>query len=301
MATVSDTLKTFDQVGKKEDIEDLIYRISPTKTPFTSAIGTSKATNTLHQWQTSELEPVATNAAVEGADAGTATEITTTMLSNHTQIFTKVVQTSGTADAVGTYGRDKESKLQLLERGVALKRDIEHAFVGANQSGTAGNNTTGRQLTSAQNQIDSATTNTSGSNRAFTETILKDVLQKAYTEGGEPNIVMVSPSHSHIVAGFATDTNGSRNRDFGVGTQVTAAVDVYQSPFGKVNIVLNRFIDPNTVLALDSNYWSRAVLRPMQTKTLAATGDSLKQMIFTEQTLVCQSPKASGVAKALTA
>ena len=301
MATVSGTLKTFDQVGKKEDIEDIIYQISPTKTPFISNIGTSKAQNTLHQFQTLELAAVGTNAKVEGADAGNASEQTTTMLNNHTQIFDKVVQTSGTADAVGTYGRGKEHKLQVLNAGLELRRDMEHAMVGAGQAGTAGNNTTARQLKSAQNFIDSATTNTSGSNRAFTETILEDVLLKCYNEGGEPNLVMVTPSHSKIVNGFASSSDGSRNRDFSTGTTVVNAVDVYQSSFGKVSIVLNRFLNANTVLALDTSYWSRAVLRPMQTIQLAKTGDSDKKQLLTEQTLVCKSPKASGLANALTA
>ena len=299
MATVSGTLKTYDQVGKKEDIEDIIYQISPTKTPFISNIGTSKAQNTLHQFQTLELAAVATNAKVEGADAGTASEQTTTMLNNHTQIFDKVVQTSGTADTVATYGRGKEHKLQVLNAGLELRRDIEHAMVGAGQAGTAGNNTTARQLKSAQNFIDSATTNTSGSNRAFTETILTDVLEKCYNEGGEPNIVMVTPSHSKIVADFAASSG--RERDFGTGTKVVNAVDIYVSPFGTVSIVLNRFLNANTVMALDTSYWSRAVLRPMQTIQLAKTGDSDKKQLLTEQTLVCKSPKASGLANALTA
>ena len=301
MATVSGTLKTYDQVGKKEDIEDIIYQISPTDTPFISNIGTTKAHNTLHQWQTHELAATGTNAAVDGADAGNGTQLTTTMLNNHTQIFTKVANTSGTANAVQTYGRAKEHAFQILNHGIELKRDVEHAMVGAGQAGTAGNNTTPRQLKSAQNFIDSATTNTAGSNRTLTEALVKDALKKCYNEGGQPNILMVSANHADVIAGFAENTSGSRNRDFGTGTTVTAAVDIYQSPWGKVNVVLNRHINENTVLALDKNYWSRAVLRPVQTIKLAKTGDSEKTLLLTEQTLVCRSPKASGLVSALTA
>ena len=300
MATVSGTLKTYDQVGKKEDVQDLIYMISPTKTPFISSIGTSTASNTLHQWQTDELAAVGTNAQVEGADAPTGTELTTTMLTANTQIFSKTVQTSGTANAVATYGRAKEDKLQVLNRGQELKRDIEHAMVGAGQAGTAGNNTTARQLTSAQNQISSATTESnSGTNRTFTETILTNVLEKCYNEGGEPNLIMVTPSHSKIVADFAAASG--RNRDFGTGKTVVRAVNLYVSPYGEHSVVLNRFLDPNTVLALDTEYWSKAVLRPMQTVQLAPTGDSVKTQLLEECTLVCKSPKASGLASDLTA
>lgn len=297
MATVSGTLKTYDQVGKKEDVENIIYNITPTDTPFISAIGTSTAKNTLHQWQTDELAAAASNAKVDGADAGTASGGTTTMLSAHTQILDKVIQTSGSADAMSTYGRDKELAYQKYKAGKELKRDVEYAMVGANQSGTAGNATTARQLKSAQNWIDSATTDTAGSDRALTETILENVLEKCYNEGGTPNMVMVTPSHSKIIAGFAAASG--RNRDFGTGTKVVNAVNLYVSPYGQVSVVLNRHLKSDTLLALDTEYWSRAVYRPTQIETLAKTGDSTKMQMLTELTLVCKAPKASGLASAL--
>lgn len=299
MPTVSGTLKTFDQVGKREDIEDIIYDISPTTTPMLSSIGTSTASATLHQWLQDSLAPVASNAKVEGADAGNASTITQTVKTANTQIFDKVVQVSGTAEAVGTYGRSSDLAYAIAKAGKEVKRDIEHSFVGLSQAGTAGNGSTARQLTSAANQINAATTNTAGSNRTFTEALLLDVLQKCYEEGGEPNQVQVTPSHSVIVAGFATASG--RQRDFATGTTLVNAVDVIISPFGQVSVVPNRFLNANTVLVLDTEYWSRAVLRPMQTVVLAKTGDSDKRQMLTELTLVCENDKASGKIDALTA
>tara|TARA_R100001443_G_scaffold108702_4_gene119530 strand:+ start:2713 stop:3612 length:900 start_codon:yes stop_codon:yes gene_type:complete len=299
MPTVSGTLQTYTQVGKREDVEDIIYDISPTNTPMLSSIGTSTAAATLHQWLQDELAAVATNANVEGADAGTASTITQTVKTANTQIFDKVVQVSGTAEAVGTYGRTSDLAYAIAKAGKEIKRDIEHSFVGAGQAGTAGNGSTARQLTSAANQIASATTNTAGSNRAFTEALLLDVLQKCFEEGGEPNQVQVTPSHSVTVAGFATASG--RQRDFATGTTLVNAVDIIISPFGQVSVVPNRFLDANTVLVLDTEYWSRAVLRPMQTVVLAKTGDSDKRQMLTELTLVCENDKASGKIDALTA
>lgn len=299
MPTVAGTLKTFDQVGKREDVEDIIYDISPTTTPMLSSIGSSTAAATLHQWLQDELAAVATNASVEGADAGTASTITQTVKTANTQIFDKVVQVSGTAEAVGTYGRTSDLAYAIAKAGKEIKRDIEHSFVGAGQAGTAGNGSTARQLTSAANQIASATTNTAGSNRAFTEALLLDVLQKCYEEGGEPNQVQVTPSHSVTVAGFATASG--RQRDFATGTTLVNAVDIIISPFGQVSVVPNRFLNANTCLVLDTEYWSRAVLRPMQTIVLAKTGDSDKRQMLTELTLVCENDKASGKIDALTA
>lgn len=292
-------MKTYDLVGKKEDVEDIIYDISPTDTPFLSSIGTSKAKATVHQWQQDELASPAANAVVEGATAGTASQEDTTIKTANTQIFKKVVEVSGTSQAIGLYGRADELARLVAKKGKELKRDIEFAMVGNGQAGTAGNGSTARQLTSAQNQISASTTNTNGSNRAFTETILLDVMQKVYTAGGNPNQLQVTPSHSLIVAGFAAASG--RTRDFGTQKKVVNAVDLYVSPFGEVAVVPNRFLQANSALVLDTEYWSRAVLRPMQTVVLAKDGDSDKRMMITELTLVCENDKASGLANALTA
>ena len=299
MPTVSGTLKTFDQVGKREDVEDIIYDISPTDTPMLTSIGTSTAGATLHQWLQDSLAPVATNANVEGADAGTASTITQTTKTANTQIFDKVVQVSGTAEAVGTYGRTSDLAYAIAKAGKEIKRDIEHSFVGAGQAGTAGNSSTARQLTSAANQISSATTNTAGSNRALVESLILDVAQKVYEKGGDANMLQVTPSHSVTVAGFATASG--RQRDFGSSTTVVNAVDILVTPFGTLNVVPNRLLNANTSLILDTEYWSRAVLRPMQTVVLAKTGDSDKRQMLTELTLVCEHDEASGKIDALTA
>lgn len=167
------------------------------------------------------------------------------------------------------------------------------------QAGTAGSGSAGRQLTSAANQISATTTNTAGSNRTLTEALVLDVLEKTYNEGAEPNQIQVTPSHSLIVAGFAASSG--RNRDFGNGSRITNVVDIYVSPFGEVSVLPNRFMQANTALVLDTEYWSRAVLRPMQTIQLSRTGDSDKRQMLTELTLVCKSDIASGKIDALTA
>ena len=67
------TYQTYQTVGIREDLADIIYNISPTETPFMSGVAKNKATNTTHQWQTDALADVAANAAVEGDDISYAT------------------------------------------------------------------------------------------------------------------------------------------------------------------------------------------------------------------------------------
>jgi hypothetical protein len=296
---ISGTLKTYDVVGKKEDVEDIIYDISPTDTPFLSSIGTAKANATLYQWQQDKLAAVTQNAVAEGAAAGTAEQDTTEIRSANTQIFRKVVEVSGTARAVGMYGRADELARLVAKKGKEMKRDIEHAMVGNDQAGTAGNGSTARQLTSAQRQISAATTNTNATARALSEPLVLDVMQKVFNAGGTPNQLQVTPNHSLIVAGFAA--SAGRLRDFGVQKKVVNAVDLYVSPFGEVAVVPNRFLRDSTSLVIDTEFWKRAVLRPMQTIVLAKDGDSDKRMMVTELTLACENDEASGVISNLTA
>ena len=39
MAQLSNTFETYDAVGNREDLQNVIYDISPTDTPFMSSIG----------------------------------------------------------------------------------------------------------------------------------------------------------------------------------------------------------------------------------------------------------------------
>ena len=59
------TYQTYQQIGIKEDISDIISNISPTLTPFQSSIGKESVSNTLYQWQEDSLSSVAENAMVE--------------------------------------------------------------------------------------------------------------------------------------------------------------------------------------------------------------------------------------------
>lgn len=305
MPAVSGIMQTYDRVGEKEDIEDIIYRIDREDTPLLSSIGTTRVANRLHQWQTLDLATPASVPVLEGAPAGSGSERVTTMLSAYTQIFKNVAEVSDTALAVPAYGRGNELAEQILLAGIEQKRNKEFACVGANQSGssspaaTSSSNDakgTARALTSAQHLVDSTSSNTSGSNRNLTEALILDVLKKTYTNGGKPNLLMVTPNHSITVSEIAkgTGSNGTVQRDFGTSTKIVNHVDVYVSPLGQVKVVPNWLMQENSCLVLDTRYWKRGVLRPMKSKKMSVDGDSEKSMVISEDTLICNAPKSSG-------
>ena len=290
---------SYDQVGKKEDVSDIISNITPTKVPFQAMIGNERVSNTLFQWQEDELRAVTVNAKVEGFTAADATLTATTMRNNYTQILEKTIKISETADAVATYGRAKESAYQLSKAGAELRRDLEHAMVGTKQTAVAGDSSTARKFAGFQAQVASGNftytgaTGTPAVANALDEDDLLAALQDLYNEGSDPSVVMVTPTNSLIVAGFAKASG--RSRDFASGKSVVNAVDLYVSPFGEVKVYLNRFLAAGDTLVFDPEMWKQCTLRPWARETLAKDGDNMKMMIVGEYSLKHKNQKASAV------
>ena len=293
-------MKTYDQVGKKEDVSDVISNITPTKTPFVSSIGTRKVSNTLFQWQEDSLRAVQANKNAEGFTASASNLDPTTMRSGYTQILQKTFVVSGTADAINTYGRAKETAYQMAKAGAEVKRDLEHALVGLNQTAVAGDSTTPRELTSVVSQIatankvvtDSSSSTTGSQAGPLTEANVLIADQALYDGGAEATILMVKPADSLLVADFAKASGRYRNFNDGQKT-VTNVVNLYVSPFGEKKVVIDRFIKSTDAILYDPSMWKLAVLRPWFRETLAKTGDNTQMMIVGEYGLQHSNQSAS--------
>jgi hypothetical protein len=295
------TYQTYQQVGIKEDVSDIISNISPTKTPFSSGLGTEKVNNTLFQWQEDSLRAAAANAKVEGADPSDITVTPTSMRTNYTQILEETVKTSGTADVVSTYGRAKESAYQMAKTAAQLKRDFERACVGAATDKSAGDASTARTFASYHYQINTSGTSnvsyTGAGPAALSETFLLTNLQVCFNAGSDPTRIMVTPANSLIIADFAKASGRYRTINNGSGKEqaIINVVDLYVSPFGEQKVVVNRFLKTLNTLVYEPDMWKVAVLRNWTRETLAKTGDSLKQMLIGEFSLMHKNFSASGI------
>ena len=310
--------QTYQTVGIREDLADIIYSISPTETPFMSGIAKEKATNTTHQWQTDALAAVAANAAVEGADISYGTMSATTKEENHTQISTKGVQVSGTNEAVTSAGRANELAYQVAKAAKELKRDMETALL-SNVAKTAGNATTARKLGGCQTWIETnvdagaggsgagnGAARTDGTQRAFTEDQLKGVLRSCFNEGGNPNMIMVGAFNKQKLSGF---TGGSTRFDSAEDRRLITSIDVYESDFGTLQVAPNRFIrganstaakQGQDALVLEMDMWAVAFLRDFALQTPAQTKDADQRFLVAEYTLVARNEKANGLVTDLT-
>ena len=293
------TYVTYDVVGEKEDISDIISNIDPTDVPFTTSLG---GTDTVHattfQWQEDSIRAPAANAQLEGFTASDITITPTTMRNNVTQIFAEAYKVAGTTDAISSYGRSSESAYQATKTAKALKLDLEYAYVGADQAKVApSDNLTARKLGGYQDQIAAANrVATGGVSTVPTEANITTVLQAIFEAGGGSKVIQVTPTNSMTVANFATATGRSRDLQSGDDKTIVNVVEVYVSPFGRHKVAINRQLHAKWTLIYSPENWKKVVLqgRNWAREKLAKTGDAETFLMLGEFSLKHMNQAASG-------
>lgn len=320
MAIVSGTATRYDMQGLRESLDDIIYNISPEDTVFTSSIRRTRGKQTLEEWQTDTLAAAdGTNAQLEGDDVSFSTPSATVRVGNYMQISYKTLIVSKTLETVDKAGRRSEIAYQISKRGPELRRDIETIFLRA-QAGVAGGTATARTLAGLNAWLKAnddfgtsgasptytsgvpGAVRTDGTQRAFTETILKSVVQSTWTNGGNPRVLMVGPVNKQKVSAFS----GVVTRNFDISnaspkpTAIIASADVYVSDFGVLRVIPNRFQRERDGWVLDWDLLEMRALRPMTLERLAKTGDAEKRLLVTEYTLCVKQEAGLGLAADLT-
>ena len=317
MATPANTTSTYDAIGNREDLSDIIYDISPTQTPFISGISRNSATATSHEWQTDSLATaVSNNAVIEGEDATTTAAIASVRLGNYTQISDKVPRVTRTQRQIDSAGRGDELDYQIMKSAKELKRDMESTLL-ANKAKAVGSESVARECAGVESWIadnvdlgvggvaptgDGTDALTPGTNRAFTEAQLQGVLASIWDEGGEPDTIMVGSTIKQAMSGLVNGgTAGTAQRVVdGNAKTVTAAIDIYVSDFGSLAVVPNRFQVQTSMLVLQMDMWCMSTLAEFQETPLAKTGDSDRVQLLSEYTLEAKNAKSSGIISALT-
>ena len=308
MPTPADTFVTYSAIGNREDLSDIIYKIAPTETPFVSGVEKVKATATNHEWQTQDLAPAGANEVLEGDDATTDAVTPTVRLGNIAQISDKVARVSGTQQVVDKAGRDNELSYQMALKGQELKRDMEYILLSNQAKRASGVVGTTRRLASVLSwlgtntsfgaapgadpaTLDGLAVRVDGVQRAFTETLLKPVLQACWNEGGNPDTIMVGGFNKQV---FSTFTGRSAPQENATSKKIVNTVEVYEGDFGTLKVVANRFMRARDCLVLEMDKWAIAYLRNMLRIDLARTGDSERKQMLCEYTLEARNEKASG-------
>lgn len=279
-------LGTYQSTTRAEDVVDIVTNITPSETPLLSGLGRAgDATNTYHEYLTDTFAAYSDNAVAEGADATIADLTPPTRAGNITQIFRKVVQVTGTEQAVTSY-EGNAMDYQKTKNAVELAKDIELALMaGSTASGASGN---ARRLTGVINGISTnSTTRTSGT--SLSESDFNDIFEMIYNGSGvNADEVYCGATMKRDISGF---TAGQTRNIAADDRRLINSVDVYETDFGMVKIMLHRNVPSGAnakgVVAIKNDLWKLAFLqnRGIQYQELGKTGDADKGMYIAELTL----------------
>ena len=307
MAQPSNTFDSYDAVGIKEDLQDVIYDISPQDSPFYSTCAKVKARNTYHEWQTDALRASAANAHIEGDATAAEARTATTRLGNYLQIFKNAVIIPGTDEGLDKAGRAKEMAYQTLKIAKEQKLDIEKALFD-NNARVAGSSSAARELAGLPSwvvtNIDEAGNSTNatgdgtdarvdGTAAAFSQDRFDGVMQSIWEAGGKPDTVYLTAFQMNKALGFVGNNN-ARSTITAEAEKVIKHMSVYVTPWGTVKFVPSREQRGRDVFVIQDDMFAVGVLRPTKNEALAKDGDYEKRQVITELTLVAKNEKSSG-------
>jgi hypothetical protein len=304
MAKVTNAFDTYTATADREDLSNIIYNISPMQTPFMSSIGKKNIKNVVFDWQTESLPTPSASGQLEGFELSRSASTATTRVSNVAMISARDATVTGSQEASDAAGKRSEMAHQLAIMAKALKRDMEEALCQKGAK-TTGNATTARVTGGFESWIttnDSRGTSgastgggaapTDGTQRALTETLLKDVLELMFASGAEPNMAICGPHNKQVISGF---TGRSQARQFVDANTVEASVSIYSSDFGELKIVPSNRSRERSLLLVDPEFAKVSYLRDFQTIDISTIGDAQTKMIVVEYGLEVSNEAAHGV------
>ena len=304
MAKVTNAFDTYSATADREDLSNIIYNISPMQTPFMSSIGKRNIKNVVFDWQTEVLPTPSSAGQLEGFGLSKSTSTATSRVSNVAMISSRDATVTGSQDASDPAGKRSEMAHQLAIMAKALKRDMEEALCQKNAK-TTGNASTARKTGGFESWVETNVSRgsggagagngaapTDGTQRALTESLLKDVLQLSFENGGEPSLAICGPHNKQVISGFSGRSSARQMID---ANTVEASVSIYSSDFGELQIVPSNRSRERSLLLVDPEYAKVAYLRNFQTVDIATIGDAETKMIVVEYGLEVSNEKAHGI------
>ena len=287
---------TYVAVGNKEDISDLVTNIAPKDTPVFSTIGSTTATAVKHSWLEDTMPSPAKSPKVEGAQRSVGDPDPRMALDNVTQIFSRGYEVTATQEAVKKHGIESEISYQMQKAMKAVALDVEKAII-EQTSKVVGTASAARELGGIPYFVTTNVLANGGTPRAFTETLLNDALQAIYGFGGNPGVAVMGGKQKRAASAWTAGSTKFLEAD---ATKLQAKISVYESDFGVVKLLLDRWMPAGAVYVLDTQYLKTAWLRRFKTEDLPKTHDSIRKDIIGELTLECRAEKAHAIIKDLT-
>jgi len=304
------TYLTSNAVGERESLEDVIYRIDPDETPIFSNSKKITTKAVFHEWQTQNLTAASdANSASEGSDYSFVNPTATVRHGNYHQIAVQAVAVSNTLDVVDKAGRDREEKYQQVNKAIEQRRDIEKSLFKNEARSSSEPRKMGKLLSwitnidaasgssaSAGTGADAATL--SGTDRALTLAQIDNAMEAAYTDGGQPDMLVVSPKNKVAFSDLSSGSVVTNQLHMTAGSPqeavIVGSVAMYLTDFGQLNVVIDRYASNSELYLIDSDYMAIGHLpgRMFSVDEVAPTGDAKKFAIVSEVTLVPHAPQS---------
>ena len=305
MVLQTNLMTTYVGIGNREDLIDYIFNVDPLDTPAVSMFQRATARAVLHEWQTQAYAAAAANAQLEGDDVDAEAATATVRLSNTCQISYKVPGVSRTQNVVRHAGRESEMSYQVDIRLAELKRDFEFNIM-RNTAENTGSATVQRVAGSIDTWYETNvsrgvggtsggagnTAATDGTQRAFTETLLQGVIQDVWTNGGDPDCVMVGAFNKRAMSAFTGNATRVKTAE---DNRLVASIKIYESDWGELQVIPNRFQRSRDAHVLQKNMWAVAWLDPVSITPLGKLGDGDYSLVVGEWTLESRNQRASGI------
>jgi hypothetical protein len=316
MALDANTEITYSANTIREDLQEATNLLDVWETPFMSMIAKDgSATNTLHQWPKLALQAASgSNRRLEGDDNLAASPSDYALkMANYTQISSKVVSVSDTSQWVDGAASVEKLSNQISYKLKELKTDME-TMLCANVPALPGSSSVARQTAglagfwitntsrgaTGTNPTLSGTTQGyplaaagDGTLRTITETMLRTVIQSCWSAGGAPKYALVGPSLKNIISTTFTGT-ATRFKDAD-SKKLILSVDIYESDFGTLQIVPDRYSRNRDCHVIDPKYVGVHYGMNVTQKPLARTGLSEKRLIEAEYALWVGNEASGGI------
>ena len=319
MGITTNTFQSTAAKGNREQLSDIVSRITPEDTPIYSMIEKVSFTGTHPEWETDDLAAPAANIQLEGDEYTFGATTAAVRVGNYTQIMRKEGVMSGTQDATDNAGGVEQVKYQKLKKGVELRKDVEFSIVDTNASVGGATRESGSLNTWITSNVSRGATGTNGgynsgtgltaapgpgTQRAFTKTLLDTVMQQGYTNGANFRHLFVSPYVKSVFVTMMSDSNVASFRyaaSTGKENSIIANADIYEGPFGKVMVHPNRVMAGSATLArnaflVDPEFlqygWFRKIA---EDKEVAKIGDAKRFVLLGEGALRVRNEKGLGV------
>ena len=276
---------TYEAVGNKLDMSDIITNISPEDTPLFSRIARTRATAVMHEWLEDSLGEPRTNKQPEGYTYTTEAVTPRTRLNNYTQIMHRGIHVTQTQEVVLKYGLRSETAYQMQKTLKELAFDCEQALIQQDTK-MLGSMDEARQFGGLPYCV--VTNNFTATKLTFDE--INNALEQTWNIGGKPSVLLVSPRSKRIISTFTAGNTkymeGNKTR------RLTQMISVLETDFGTLQCLVDRFMPDDTVYGLSPEYMKKAFLRPFRQGDMPEMSDMHRKYVKGEWTLEMRAEKA---------